>query len=156
MGPSLFDLILTYITSPPIPLLATALPLPHSPFLPSPIFTPRFCLATWLPYHTAIIRARRSLGFCPKVGCLGLKSWVWVLGNARAAQGVLKMKFQPGASFSARRVAKITILGCPATLREPCGKGKTYFTNLLAKIKNRMEFLHLGRALFIFCPLIYF
>jgi len=80
-----------------------------------------------------VIRARRSLGFCPKAGCLGLKSWVWVLGNARAAQGVLKMKFQPGASFSARRVAKITILGCPATLREPYGKGKTHFYKLFSE-----------------------
>ena len=49
-----------------------------------------------------------------------------------------------------------TILGCPATFREPYGKGGTYFIKLLAKIKNRMDFLHVGRALYIFSHLIYF
>ena len=32
------------------------------------------------------------------------------------------------------------------------GKGKAHFHNFLVKIKNRMEFLHVGRAHFIFCP----
>ena len=40
--------------------------------------------------------------------------------------------------------------------RFPTARGEHIFTNFLAKIKNRMEFLHVGRALFIFCPLIYF
>jgi hypothetical protein len=67
------------------------------------------------------------LFFFSKAGCLGLKSWVWVLGNARAAQGVLKMKFQPGASFSARRVAKITILGVSGHFERALWQGENIF-----------------------------
>ena len=87
-------------------------------------------------------------GFYPKAGCMGLKSWVWVLGNARAAQGALKIKIRPGASFSVFGAASCENhdFGCPATSRGPCGAEKTHFDKLLAKIKNRMGFLHVARG----------
>ena len=81
------------------------------------------------------------------------KSWMWVLGNARTAQRALNMKIRPGPPFSARRVAKITILGCPATLRGPCGKGNTYFYKLFSENLKPDGFFALGPSTFYFLPL---
>ena len=36
------------------------------------------------PFWSLFGRARRYLGFCPKAGCPGLKSWVWVGRGERA------------------------------------------------------------------------
>jgi hypothetical protein len=93
------------------------------------------------------------LGFSPNAKVWGLKSCVWVMGNARAAQGVLKMKIQPGASFSARGVAKITILGCSATLGGPCGKEKAYFYTLFSENAKPNRVFSRGLFAFYFLPL---
>ena len=42
-------------------------------------------------------------------------------------QGIFKTDFTPPAPISARRVVKIAILGCSATLGWPCAMGKAYF-----------------------------
>ena len=113
------------------------------------------CCLLCLTLH--ITRARRSLFLFFKSGLSGLKKLGVGVGERARRSGGPKNEIPAwGIIFGAASCENHDFGGVRPLCESPLARGKHFFTNFLAKIKNRMGFLHLGRALFIFCPLIYF